>query len=226
MDRLEVSTDVFVAPARVYEFLVDFPGYAQYSEYLESVEQRGDGDVGTVYDITASWWRLTHTVSSEVTDVEPPERIDWRLQGPIDASGAWLVDARDPAETAAPVAPPDDVDVASRVALVVEYDPSTVSAGRFDLPALISLDAVVDRVVPLVEDEARRTVERIVADLEGEHRRVDLRVETGADSGGVDTARDDGRQEDTGSAGSEQGSDEREGGRRPSDAVDAPDTER
>lgn len=179
MDRIEVTTDVFVAPERVYEFLVDFPGYAQYSEYLDSVDRRGDGDVGTVYDITLAWWRITHTVSSEVTDVDPPERIDWRVRGPIAAEGAWLVDPVDPDEAVVTGATPTDVEAASRVSLVIEYDPSTVEGSRFDLPALVSLDFVVDRVVPLVEDEAKRTVERIVADLEGEPRDVDLRVEVG-----------------------------------------------
>lgn len=183
MDRLEVSTDVFVPPARVYEFLVDFPGYAKYSEYLQSVDRRGDGEAGTLYDITVSWWRLTHTVTSEVTGVEPPERIDWRLRGPIAATGAWVVEPRDFAVAVAPETPPAEADEAARVTLVIEYDPSSVDAGRFDLPVFLSLDSLIDRLVPRVEDEARGIVERIVADLEGQPREVELRVETGAPAG-------------------------------------------
>lgn len=180
MDRFVASTDVFVPPRDVYDFLVDVPGYARYSEYLERVERRGDGGEGTVYDVTVALWRLTRTASAQVTATTPPERIDWRLQGPVGARGAWVIDRLDvrPDEVA-PVAP-TDAEAASRVTLDVRYDPSTVDADSLDLPAVLSVDALVDRLLPVVEDEAARTVERMVADLEGEPRPVDLRVETDA----------------------------------------------
>lgn len=186
MESLAVSTDVFVPPERVYEFLVDFPGYARYSEYLDRVERDGDGAPGTVYHITVAWWRLSHTVRSEVTDVDPPSRIDWRLLGPIAAAGAWEIDERAPADVVAPVSPPADLEAAARVSLVVRYDPSTLDGGHLDLPAFLSLDGLVDRLAPLVEDEARATVERIVADLEGEQRPVELAVETGSRAADVE----------------------------------------
>lgn len=184
MERLSVSTDVFVPPDAVYEFLVDFPAYARYSEHLQSVERRGDGAEGTVYEITVAWWRLTRTVRSTVTDVDPPERIDWRLEGPVGASGAWLIEPHDAPDDADLAPAPGDAEAATRVTLRIGYDPGTIDAGRLDLPAFLSLDALVDRLAPLVAGEAERTVERIVADLEGEPRPVTLRIDSSEEQSG------------------------------------------
>jgi hypothetical protein len=91
--RLLVRTVVYGRPERVYEFLTDFPGYARYSKYLTSVRQSGgDGGPGTRYALTFEWWRLSYTARSEVTGVDPPRRIDWRLTKDIDASGYWAID--------------------------------------------------------------------------------------------------------------------------------------
>lgn len=171
MDRVEVSTAVYVPPDEIFEFLLDFPGYARYSEYLREVRQRGDGGSGTEYALTFSWWKLSYTADTEVVDVAAPERIDWRLRDDMDASGHWLVEP-------APAAAPDDRETASRVTLVVEYDVDSAGPGLIDLPRFVSLDAVVEKAKPLVEKEARRVVERIVADLEGQRREVDLDIET------------------------------------------------
>ncbi len=179
MDSVVVSTVVYVEPREVYEFLVDFEGYAGYSEYLESVRRDGDGAEGTVYEITVGWWRLEHTVRSEVTAVDPPSRIDWRLLGSIGARGSWRIRSLDGDETEASnleAAPADGP--ATLVSLVVRYDPDTVDGSGIDLPAFVSLDFLVDRVEPLVREEAERVVERIVADLEGQRRDVSLHVGT------------------------------------------------
>jgi hypothetical protein len=186
VQRLTVSTDVFVGPGAVYQFLVDFQRYAKYTEHLEGVERRGDGGEGTVYDITVAWWRLSHTVRSVVTEVHPPERIDWRLRGPVGAHGAWVIDGHDAVADADLGEPPAGASVASRVTLDVTYDPGTIADARLSLPAFLSFDGLVDRLVPVVRDEATSTVERIVADLEGRKRPVELRVgsgEDGADEG-------------------------------------------
>jgi uncharacterized membrane protein len=79
VDSVEVSTVVYVPPEEVYDFLVDFPRYAKYSKHLEEVERDGDGSEGTRYDLTFSWWMLSYTARSEVTGLEPPDRIDWQL---------------------------------------------------------------------------------------------------------------------------------------------------
>lgn len=167
MQRLEVATDVYADRETVYEFLQSFPLYAEYSEYLDSVTSHGDGGPGTEYDLNLSWWRLTYTARSRVTDVEPPERIDWHLVGDLTARGAWLIEPLDGSEDG------------SRVRLVVDYDTDSADASTLDLPRLLSVDALVDRVRPLLRDEAERVVERVVADLEGEPRAVELEVTQG-----------------------------------------------
>lgn len=162
MDTLEVTTDVRVPPSEAYAFLEDFPGYARYSKYLESVRQHGDGGPGTEYDLTFSWWKLSQTFQSRVTDTAEPSRIDWEVLGTLDASGQWLVE-----ET------PDGC----RVSLVVTYD-SGSARGVLDLPVFASFDWVAQRVVEKIAEEGERVVERVVADLEGAPRDVDLDVET------------------------------------------------
>lgn len=171
VDTIEVETVVHLPPEETYEFLLDFPRYANYSEYLEDVEERGDGGPGpgTRYALRFSWWRLSYTAHSRVTDVDPPRRIDWEVTRDVDAHGQWEVDSE-------PGAGPDGGE-ASRVRLVVTYDPDSARAETFDLPALVSLSWVVDRVTGLIEEEGERVTERIVADLEGEPRAVELSVE-------------------------------------------------
>ncbi|WP_336037154.1 type II toxin-antitoxin system RatA family toxin [Halobacterium yunchengense] len=161
MNTVEVRTDVRVPPAEAYAFLLDFQGYAEYSEYLQSVRRDGDGGPGTTYELTFAWWKLSHTVRSRVTATEEPHRIDWELVGGIDAHGSWLV---------------EEAESGCAVSLVVTYDAGS-ARGTLDLPAFVSLDWVVDRVVDLVVEEGERVVERVVADLEGERRPVDLAVE-------------------------------------------------
>jgi len=59
VDTVDVSTVVYLPPAEIYDFLVDFPRYADYSRHLEEVHRHnGDGSPGTRYDITFAWWKL------------------------------------------------------------------------------------------------------------------------------------------------------------------------
>ena len=164
MDTVEVSTEVYVPPEEVHSFLMDFPGYAEYSEHLTEVRQHGDGTPGTEYELDFAWWKLTYTARSRVTGVEAPERIDWRLVKDVDAVGRWEVERVDEETT--------------RVTLVVEYAPDSADEGLLDLPRFVSLGWVVDRVTPKVRAEAERVVRRIVADLEGERREVEVEIET------------------------------------------------
>lgn len=174
VNTFEVSTVVRVPPADAFEFLLDFPGYARYSEHLDSVTQHGDGGVGTEYDLTFSWWKLSHTVRSRVTHIDKPAEIQWELLGDVAASGRWVV---------APTEGVGDGDglesPASRVSLVVTYDPESAHAGILDVPPLVSVDWVVDTVAGLVASEGERVVERVVADLEGETRPVELDLKHG-----------------------------------------------
>jgi uncharacterized membrane protein len=175
VDTVKVSTLVYLPPEEVYEFLLDFPRYADYSKHLTGVERHGDGSPGTEYDITFSWWKLSYTTRSRVTDVTPPERIDWAIVKDIDARGAWIVDH-------VPEKAPEGDDDACRVSIYVEFNPDSADESAVDLPAFVSLGWVVDKVKPKILEEAERIVRRVVADLEGEKREVELVVHDSPDS--------------------------------------------
>ncbi len=173
MDRVEVSTVVYLPPEDVYEFLLEFREYASYSEYLRSVSQFGDGGAGTEYALRFEWWKLRYTARSEVTEIEPPRRIEWRLRKDLDASGRWLIE---PLETA-------DGSAETEVTFVAEYAPGSAADGIVDLPRFVSLGWVIERIKPKIREEAGRIVRRVVTDLEGEERDVELRIETGKSDG-------------------------------------------
>ena len=185
MDELVVRTTVYAEPEAVYEFLVDFPRYARYSEHLEHVRRiDGDGGPGTRYALTFGWWRLTYTVRSEVTEIAPPERINWAIRKGIDATGHWGITAIEgdveQADTAG-VDVTDEDDTAAHgdaceVEFSVRFDPDSANSDALDLPRFVSVEWVLRRVIPLVRQEAVRVVERAVADLEGREREVDLEV--------------------------------------------------
>ena len=169
MDELVVRTEVRQEPATVYEFLLDFPEYTRYSEYLREVRTlQGDGGPGTRYALTFAWWKLTYTAHSRVTGVDPPERIDWQITKDIDASGCWRVTALDDPGTC-------------EVALEVEFDPSSASPDALDLPRLVSFDWVLQKAIPLIKSEAEQVVERAVRDLEGSTRDIELDVYVDSD---------------------------------------------
>lgn len=169
MDTVEVSTVIYLPAEEIYEFLEDFPRYANYSEYLEEVQARGEGKEGTRYALQFAWWKLTYTAHSEVTDTDPPDRIDWEVIKDIDAHGFWRVDPLDESER-------DGQEHACRVHFVVQFDTDTARSGALDLPRFVSFGWVMDKVKPLVVKEAERIVGRIVEDLEGESREVELTV--------------------------------------------------
>jgi uncharacterized membrane protein len=170
VNRVEVSTVVYLPAEDVYEFLLEFNGYASYSEHLRSVRQFGDGGTGTAYELTFGWWKLKYTARSEVTEVDPPNRIEWRLTKDIDAGGRWLVESKKSDESGER---PE-----TEVTFVVEYAPGSADDGIVDLPRFVSLGWVVERIKPKIRAEAERVVRRVVADLEGEPRDVTLQIET------------------------------------------------
>lgn len=173
MDELSVSTVVYVPPEEVYDFLVDFPRYANYSEHLDRVaRESGDGGPGTRYALRFRWWKLTYVARSEVTDVDPPHRIDWRIVKDVDARGRWRIEEL----STLPDDAPTDATEGCRVFIEVEFDAESADKGALSLPRFVSFDWVVDRVKPLVLPEAERVVERIVEDLEGRRRPVELTV--------------------------------------------------
>lgn len=166
VDTVEVSTVVYLPPETVYDFLLGFQRYAEYSEHLSEVRQYGDGSPGTEYELDFSWWRLTYTSRSRVTDVDPPYRIDWQIIKDIDAVGQWIVE------------PLEDDPPRTKVTMRVQYRPDSADERMIDLPRLVSLDWVIEKVKPRIQAEAERVVRRIVADLEGDPREVDIDIET------------------------------------------------
>lgn len=169
VDRVEVSTVVHLPAEEVYEFLEDFPGYAEYSKYLTNIEQEGDGGPGTFYGLTFSWWKLSYTARSKVTSVEPPNQINWAIIKHVNAKGCWRVDPE-------PESAPEGVETASRVRFIAEFDPDSADSSAIDLPRMVSMDWVIKKVKPKVLEEAERIVERVVVDLEGKRRDVELEV--------------------------------------------------
>lgn len=169
MDRLDLSAVVYVPHEDVYEFLLNFPNYARYSKYLKDVRPHGDGKSGTQYDMHFAWWKIGYTVRSEVVEATPHERIDWEIVNELEAQGAWTV------EPAPEKLPEDgDAETATEVHFVVEFDPDSLDEGSMDLPMFVSLEWVVDKAKPLIWKEARRIIARVVRDLEGQSRDVDL----------------------------------------------------
>ncbi|GAB7012786.1 SRPBCC family protein [Halolamina salina] len=178
MERLAVETVVYRPVGEVYDFLEAFPGYADYSEHLDRVDELDPGPGERArYALRFSWWKLEYTARSAVTETVENERIEWTLLGDFDASGRWLVGERPLSEGA-----PDWAETATAVRFEVAYAPESAHSGLVDLPTLVSLDWVVEKVTPKIEAEARTVVERAVADLEGRQRSVELAVETGADA--------------------------------------------
>jgi hypothetical protein len=178
VDEIVVSTVVYLPPEEIYEFLIDFPRYANYSEHLTEVRQEGDGTPGTAYELDFSWWRLTYTARSEVTEVEPPGRIDWRITKDIDARGRWRVVELDELPADAPVG----AETGCRVFLEVVFDPQSADSSMIDLPRFVSLDWVIEKLKPVLAREAERVVRRIVRDIEGRDREVALELRERPDS--------------------------------------------
>lgn len=160
---------VYVPPEEIYDLLVDFPRYADYSKHITEVRREGDGSPGTEYDIAFSWWKLSYTARSKVTDVDPPERIDWELIKDINARGYWRIEH-------IPEEAPDGKPDACRIRLRIEFNPESANENAINLPTFVGLDWVIDQVKPKIKTEAERIVRRVVADLEGEKREVELTI--------------------------------------------------
>jgi uncharacterized membrane protein len=173
VDEIVVTTVVYVPPDEVYDFLLDFSTYTNYSKHLKEVRKRGDGSPGTQYDFRLAWWKLTYTARSEVVELDRPNRIDWEIVKDIHAHGCWRIQELDEL----PEDAPDDVETACRVWFELNFDAGTANSDALNLPRFISFSRVLDKIKPVVVKEAEHIVERIVADLEGRRRRVELTIE-------------------------------------------------
>lgn len=169
METVEASTLVYLSPEEVYEFLVDFQQYEPYSEYVTNIDREGEADAGAVYDITASWWKITYTGRVKVTDVDPPTRIDWEVTKDVDASGYFELEH-------VPEEAPEDKPDATRVRCHAAFDLESADEEAFNLPGFVPLDRIIDRVKPKLKTVAHVIIRRMIADLEGEKRDVPLNV--------------------------------------------------
>jgi len=136
---------------------------------MREVNQTGDGLEGTEYEIKFAWWKLNYTTRTEVTNVSEPSEINWSVKKDINANGSWVIEESDRE-------PPEGKEHVTNVSLIIEYDARSVDSDTIDLPRLVSLDWVIKKVTPKVAEEGERVVERIVADLEGDARDVELDV--------------------------------------------------
>lgn len=188
MEEIRASTVVHVAPEEAYLAVRDCPGWQDHTRHVDRIRRRGDGRTGTEYVIVLSWWLFSHTARIRITDVDPPDRIDWRLETDADVHGSWSVEEVD--------APPDR-DVATRITFEALFGDTAVQ--RVTLPPLVSLDRVVARLEPAAGREAERIVAGVVADLEGAPRPVELEIHetpsfvSGRQSGATSGRRDDRR---------------------------------
>jgi len=169
VDEFEASTVFHLSQREVYDLLFEFRRFPEHVDYLDEARVRGDG-AGARFRIVASWWRLSTTVRGRVTEVDPPERIDWTLTNDADASGYWSIE---PAPEAAPAA-----GTATRLRLVARLDDDSVDASSHGprLGPSISLDWVLGKVAPLVAREGERLLGNLVAELEGTRRPVEIQV--------------------------------------------------
>jgi hypothetical protein len=168
VETVEASTLVYLSPEEIYDYLSDLRQFEDSSKYVTDINREGD-DPLSLYEITVSWWKIGYTARVEITDVDPPNRIDWKLVKSVDAHGYFEIE-HVPEE--APEGRPD----ACRVVVHGEFDPDTVTAEALDLPKLIPVSRIIDKVAPKAEPAARIIGGRIVSDMEGEKRSIELTV--------------------------------------------------
>ncbi|WP_254528431.1 SRPBCC family protein [Natrinema gelatinilyticum] len=169
MDRILLSTLAHRSPEEVFPYVRSFADYTRYTDHLTDVRVRGNGTVGSVYDLELSWWKLSYTARSKVIDVSAPESLEWRLVRDIDAHGEWRVEPE-------PESAPPTEETASRIYFEARYDPHSANKNAISLPRFVSLDWVVKKVEPKLLTEAEQVVQRLVADIEGRPREVELTV--------------------------------------------------
>lgn len=169
MNRILLSTLTYRSPEEVFPYVRSFTNYPRYTEHLKDVTVHGDGDVGSIYDLRLAWWKLSYTARSKVTGISVPESLEWQLTNDLDARGEWRVEPE-------PESAPAGEETASRIYFEAIYDPHSADESALSLPRFVSLDWVIKKVEPKLLDEAESVVERLVADIEGQRREIELMV--------------------------------------------------
>ncbi len=178
MDRIVLSTVVYRPPETVFPYLRALERYPRYADHLQSVRRSGDGGPGTRYDLRFAWWKLNYTAHSEVTAVEAPSRLEWRLTADVDARGEWRVEpvldgAEDggglegdgEADADAGADAKGETEAASRIYFEARYDPHSADPDAISLPRFVSLDWVIRKLRPRLLEEAERVVGQLVRDI-------------------------------------------------------------
>lgn len=163
MHAVDVTRPVDRAPNSVFDYLLDFPAYGDYARPFSEITRMTGGPSagaeGVRYEVTAGWKGINGTVGTEVTAIERPERIAWRVTDNDVARGAWHV---------LPGTAATSAERATRIELSIRFDPAAIGDTVDSLPGVVPLEAVLGRLQPTIEAEAERVLERIVADLEAE----------------------------------------------------------
>ena len=175
MKTIEVWADASVDPVVAYEYLLDFTNYAEYCRYVNGVDVDSDGSsaeaapptgAGTTYTIRLGWWRISVDLRAEVSQVEHPRTIQWRVLSDVDAHGRWEVH------------PPDSADGPVGLRFVASYDSAALERTNLDLPRFVPMARVIDKLMPLMMETGCDVLEQIVWDLEATRRSVNVRVRT------------------------------------------------
>lgn len=161
MDKVEFETTVYAPRSDVYDFLVEFENYGRYSDKIDDVTVVGDDPLE--WEISVSWWLLSYTARSAVTQRVENQRIDWEITKDVDAWGSWILEDTESEDRR--------YDDATRVVLEAEYDPE-----HADRLSSLPTSKLVSLAKPVVIKEGRRVLRRVVGDLEGRRRNVDLNV--------------------------------------------------
>ncbi|MGM0371252.1 MAG: SRPBCC family protein [Halobacteriota archaeon] len=151
MNEIAVARPVDQPPEVVFATVRDFQAYPRYSKYLQSVSATAETQV-TEYAFQFGWWKLAYETQARVTACEPPHTIDWTITQDLEADGRWVVEERSDG---------------SQLHFQVAYDPDSLGSDAVSLPFGVSLDWVRDRATALIESEAKRVLDRIVAEVDG-----------------------------------------------------------
>lgn len=82
----------------VFAALLDVPGFTEWGYGLRRARILDAEEVkpGATFEFVLSAAGLTHRVTSTVTRVDPPERLEWRYTGGAAGSGGWLLEESGP----------------------------------------------------------------------------------------------------------------------------------
>lgn len=158
MEKVVFETEVYAPKEEVYDFLMRFEDYGKYSEHVKNVRVvRRDP---LEWEITIKWWKIRYTARSRLTNYVENERIEWEVVKDVRARGVWLL---------------EETEEGTKVKLKVWYEPS--DADKVNPLRFVPTSRLISLVKPVVKREGKRVLRRVVSDLEGKPRKVDLKID-------------------------------------------------